>query len=190
MSPDLFFWYGLVLKAAMTATIVVIVSVAAEGSGPFAAALLAALPTAAGGECCAGRRRGHDGEPLDRLVCIRRVRSVSHRAGNFCGDHASARGREGGGCRARPCAARTRGPASRISRSALSRRVDRRVVVARGWPCDLDVVERRALARATSAAAHRLTGRAALLLDGELLLVDHLGPFAGLGLDVIGELFR
>jgi len=25
MSPDLFFWYGLVLKAAMTATIVVIV---------------------------------------------------------------------------------------------------------------------------------------------------------------------
>src|SRR6516164_6852609 len=35
MSPDLFFWYGLVLKVAMTATIVVIVSVAAERSGPF-----------------------------------------------------------------------------------------------------------------------------------------------------------
>ncbi len=48
MSPDLFFWYGLVLKAAMTATIVVIVSVAAERSGPFVAALIAALPTAAG----------------------------------------------------------------------------------------------------------------------------------------------
>ena len=47
MSPDLFFWYGLVLKAAMTATIVVIVSVAAERSGPFVAALIAALPTAA-----------------------------------------------------------------------------------------------------------------------------------------------
>ena len=28
MSPDLFFWYALVLKVAMTATIVVIVSVA------------------------------------------------------------------------------------------------------------------------------------------------------------------
>jgi len=38
MSPDLFFWYGLVLKAAMTATIVVVVSVAAERSGPFVAA--------------------------------------------------------------------------------------------------------------------------------------------------------
>src|SRR2546429_6664247 len=47
MSPDLFFWYGLVLKAAMTATIVVVVSVAAERSGPFIAALIAALPTAA-----------------------------------------------------------------------------------------------------------------------------------------------
>src|SRR5262249_40583234 len=44
MSPDLFFWYGLVLKVAMTATIVVVVSVAAERSGPF----IAALPTAAG----------------------------------------------------------------------------------------------------------------------------------------------
>ncbi|MBV8289915.1 MAG: hypothetical protein JOZ35_23625 [Hyphomicrobiales bacterium] len=48
MSPDLFFWCGLVLKVAMTATIVVIVSVAAERSGPFVAALIAALPTAAG----------------------------------------------------------------------------------------------------------------------------------------------
>src|SRR5262245_33895572 len=48
MSPDLFFWYGLVLKVAMTATIVVIVSVVAERSGPFIAALIAALPTAAG----------------------------------------------------------------------------------------------------------------------------------------------
>src|SRR5246127_3794168 len=47
MSPDPFFWYALVLKVAMTATIVVIVSVAAERSGPFIAALIAALPTAA-----------------------------------------------------------------------------------------------------------------------------------------------
>jgi uncharacterized membrane protein (GlpM family) len=300
MSPDLFFWYGLVLKVAMTATIVVVVSVAAERSGPFIAALIAALPTAAsatyiilavehpppfvaaaaigsmaanvavaifaltyaalaqrqgimlsiavaalvwfgvvailrlvewtpatalvlnavvfaftiplsvryrdaavprdairrsryepppaGCGCCAGRRRGHDREPLDRLVCLRRVRGIPHRAGNFCGDRASARGREGGGCRARPCAACARWPASRISWSALSRRVDRRVVVVRGWPCDHHGVERRALGRAAVTAAHRLTGRAALLLDGELLLVDHLGPFAPLGLDVIGEL--
>src|SRR5260370_30791554 len=48
MSPDPFFWYALLLKVAMTATIVVVVSVAAERSGPFIAALIAALPTAAG----------------------------------------------------------------------------------------------------------------------------------------------
>ncbi len=47
MSPDPFFWYALLLKVAMTATIVVVVSVAAERSGPFIAALIAALPTAA-----------------------------------------------------------------------------------------------------------------------------------------------
>ncbi len=48
MSPDLLFWYGLGLKMAMTATIVVIASVAVERSGPFIGALIAALPTAAG----------------------------------------------------------------------------------------------------------------------------------------------
>src|SRR5258707_7433683 len=47
MLADPFFWYGLALKAAMTATIVVVASVAAERSGPFLAALIAALPTAA-----------------------------------------------------------------------------------------------------------------------------------------------
>jgi uncharacterized membrane protein (GlpM family) len=45
--PDLVFWYGLALKMAMTAAIVVTASVAAERSGPFIAALIAALPTAA-----------------------------------------------------------------------------------------------------------------------------------------------
>src|SRR5882672_7360607 len=48
MTPDPYFWYGLVLKMAMTATIVVTASVAAERTGPFVAALIAALPTAAG----------------------------------------------------------------------------------------------------------------------------------------------
>jgi len=48
MSPDLVFWYGLALKMVMTAAIVVTASVAAERSGPFIAALIAALPTAAG----------------------------------------------------------------------------------------------------------------------------------------------
>jgi hypothetical protein len=48
MSPDPYFWYGLVLKMAMTAGIVVTASVAAERTGPFVAALIAALPTAAG----------------------------------------------------------------------------------------------------------------------------------------------
>ena len=48
MSPDPLFWYGLALKMAMTATIVVVASVAVERSGPFIGALIAALPTAAG----------------------------------------------------------------------------------------------------------------------------------------------
>ena len=48
MSPDLIFWYELALKMAMTATIVVIASVAVERSGPFIGALIASLPTAAG----------------------------------------------------------------------------------------------------------------------------------------------
>ncbi len=48
MSPELVFWYELALKMALTATIVVIVSVTVERSGPFIGALIAALPTAAG----------------------------------------------------------------------------------------------------------------------------------------------
>ena len=48
MSPELIFWSELALKMAMTATIVVIASVAVERSGPFIGALIAALPTAAG----------------------------------------------------------------------------------------------------------------------------------------------
>ena len=48
MFPDPLFWYGLALKMAMTATIVVFASVAVERSGPFIGALIAALPTAAG----------------------------------------------------------------------------------------------------------------------------------------------
>ena len=48
MSSDLLIWYELALKMAMTATIVVVASVAVERSGPFIGALIAALPTAAG----------------------------------------------------------------------------------------------------------------------------------------------
>jgi hypothetical protein len=48
LSPDPLFWYGLALKMAMTATIVVAVSVAVERSGPFIGSLIAALPSAAG----------------------------------------------------------------------------------------------------------------------------------------------
>jgi uncharacterized membrane protein (GlpM family) len=48
MSPDLVFLYELVLKMALTATIVVAASVAVERSGPFIGALIAALPTSAG----------------------------------------------------------------------------------------------------------------------------------------------
>src|SRR5580704_12905539 len=47
-SPDLAFWFELALKMAMTAAIVVVVSVVVERSGPFIGALIAALPTAAG----------------------------------------------------------------------------------------------------------------------------------------------
>jgi uncharacterized membrane protein (GlpM family) len=240
MSPDPFFWYALALKVAMTATIVVVVSVAAERSGPFIAALIAALPTAAGAtyiilalehppafiaasaigsmaanaavaifaltyaalaqrhgivlsltvatfvwfaitaalrlaewtpaatltlKCdrlCfhhpalgalprrrgaegrrqaeplrppaagsggrAGRRRGHHGEPLDRLVRIRRVRGVSHRDGKLRSDHASARRRQGGGCGALPRAAGARGPGSRISRPSSTLRFTKRLI--------------------------------------------------------------
>lgn len=42
------FWYGLALKIAMTASIVVAASVVVERSGPFIGALIAALPTAGG----------------------------------------------------------------------------------------------------------------------------------------------
>jgi uncharacterized membrane protein (GlpM family) len=47
-SPDLLFWSELVLKMAMTAVVVVVVSITVERSGPFLGALIAALPTAAG----------------------------------------------------------------------------------------------------------------------------------------------
>jgi hypothetical protein len=48
MSVDLMFWLELALKMTMTAAIVVGASIAAERSGPFVGALIAALPTAAG----------------------------------------------------------------------------------------------------------------------------------------------
>jgi uncharacterized membrane protein (GlpM family) len=48
MSPDLIFWYGLALKMALTAIVVVVTSVVVERSGPFIGAMIAALPTAAG----------------------------------------------------------------------------------------------------------------------------------------------
>ena len=48
MSPDLLFWSELALKMALTAAVVVAVSVTVERSGPFIGALIAALPTAAG----------------------------------------------------------------------------------------------------------------------------------------------
>jgi uncharacterized membrane protein (GlpM family) len=47
-SPELLFLFDLALKMALTAVIVVIVSVTVERSGPFLGALIAALPTAAG----------------------------------------------------------------------------------------------------------------------------------------------
>jgi len=46
-SPELLFWYGLALKMAMTAIVVVVTSLAVERSGAFVGALIAALPTAA-----------------------------------------------------------------------------------------------------------------------------------------------
>jgi uncharacterized membrane protein (GlpM family) len=48
MSPDLAFWLELALKMAMTAAVVVFISLVVERSGPFVGALIAALPTAAG----------------------------------------------------------------------------------------------------------------------------------------------
>src|ERR1043165_6746767 len=48
MLSDPIFWYGLALKIAMTAGIVVAASVVVERSGPFVGALIASLPTAGG----------------------------------------------------------------------------------------------------------------------------------------------
>jgi uncharacterized membrane protein (GlpM family) len=48
VSPELLFWFGFVLKMVLTATVVVITSLAVERSGPFVGALIGALPTAAG----------------------------------------------------------------------------------------------------------------------------------------------
>jgi uncharacterized membrane protein (GlpM family) len=48
LSANLLFWSDLILKMAMTAAVVVAVSVTVERSGPFLGALIAALPTAAG----------------------------------------------------------------------------------------------------------------------------------------------
>jgi uncharacterized membrane protein (GlpM family) len=48
ISPELLFLLDLALKMALTAFIVVLVSVTVERSGPFVGALVAALPTAAG----------------------------------------------------------------------------------------------------------------------------------------------
>ena len=48
ISPELLFWYGLVVKMAMTAIVVVVTSIAVERAGAFIGALIAALPTAAG----------------------------------------------------------------------------------------------------------------------------------------------
>jgi hypothetical protein len=42
------FWYGLALKIAMTASIVVAASIVVERSGPFIGSVIAALPTAGG----------------------------------------------------------------------------------------------------------------------------------------------
>lgn len=48
MLTDPIFWYGLGLKIAMTASIVVAASLIVERSGPFIGALIASLPTAGG----------------------------------------------------------------------------------------------------------------------------------------------
>ena len=42
------FWLELAFKVAMTAGVVVFISIVVERSGPFLGALIAALPTAAG----------------------------------------------------------------------------------------------------------------------------------------------
>lgn len=48
MSPDSLFWFGLLFKMVLTASIVVSASVAVERSGPLIGALIASLPTSAG----------------------------------------------------------------------------------------------------------------------------------------------
>src|SRR5579872_3891007 len=48
MSPEMLFLVDLALKMALTAFIVVVISITVERTGPFLGALIASLPTAAG----------------------------------------------------------------------------------------------------------------------------------------------
>ena len=48
MSPADFFWLSLLLKAGLTATIIVTASIVVERGGPFLGAMIAALPTSVG----------------------------------------------------------------------------------------------------------------------------------------------
>ena len=78
------FWYGLALKMAMTAIVVVITSVAVERSGPFVGALIAALPTAAGAAYIILAHRASAGASLPRAPS---AASPSTRAVSiFCAD--------------------------------------------------------------------------------------------------------
>ncbi len=48
MSPVDYFWLSLLLKAALTATIIVTASLIVERGGPFLGAMIASLPTSVG----------------------------------------------------------------------------------------------------------------------------------------------
>src|SRR5262249_17184239 len=212
MSPDLFFWYALAFKVAMTATIVVLVSVAAERSGPFIAALIAALPTAAGATyillalehppafiaaSAIGSMAANAAVAIFALTYAALAQHQPRRRAQLNCGNIRVVCHHGGLAISRVDARRHAHPQCdrlRFHHPPLCALPRRRGAEGRRQADPLRPPAAgsgsRAGRRAASAAAHRLTWRAALLLDRELLLADHLGPFAGLRLDVIRELFR
>jgi len=48
MSPSEYFWFSLLIKAALTSTIIVTASLIVERGGAFLGAMIASLPTSVG----------------------------------------------------------------------------------------------------------------------------------------------
>ena len=132
MPVDVSFFYALALKMVMTASIVVVASVAVERSGPFIGALIAALPTAAGAAyiilalehppafICRerGRQPRRGGGGLDLFAGLRGAGAATwHRGEHHAGDAGVACGR-----RCAPAGGVDTGERGRAQRGGVRRR--------------------------------------------------------------------